>query len=58
MTTNNGVRYRVRTLPSGKQVKETISSSGRIMKVVTIVKKINRTKTGKRLNNRRRRIYR
>lgn len=50
-------RYRVRTLPSGKRVKETIAPNGRIIKVITLKSKVKRTKTGKRLSKRRRRIY-
>lgn len=49
-------KYRVRTLSSGKKVKETLSPTGRILKVEPL--KTNRTKSGKRLSNRRRRIYR
>lgn len=52
------MRYRVRTLPSGKQVKETISSNGRIIRVVPVDSRTNRTKTGKRLSKRRGRIHR
>lgn len=51
-------RIIIKTLPSGKKVKQTISPTGRIIKVTTIGSKINRTKSGKRLNKRRRRIYR
>lgn len=58
MTIPSGTRYIVKTLPSGKRVKQTIAPNGRIIKVVPIVNKVNRTKTGKRLNQRRRRINR
>jgi len=53
-----GTRYRVKTLPSGKRVKQTIAPNGRIIKVVPLRSKVNRTKTGERLNKRRRRINR
>ena len=56
--TVKGVKYRIRTLPSGKRVKQTITPDNRIIRVVPVTNKTNRTKTGKRLNKRRRRIYR
>jgi len=47
------VRHRVKTLPSGKRVRQTISPLGRIIRVVPLAT----TKTGRRLNKRRRRIH-
>jgi len=58
MATPRGTTYKVKTLPSGKRVKQTIAPNGRIVKVVPLRSKVNRTKTGKRLNKRRRRIQR
>lgn len=53
-----GAYYRVRTYPSGKRVRLAISSEGRILEATSIVSKARRTKTGKRLATRRRRIAR
>ena len=50
-----GVRYRIKTLPSGKKVRQTISPTGRIVRATPV--KTNRTRTGRRLNKRRRRIH-
>ena len=54
MPEQRSTKYIVRTLPSGKKVKQTISSGGRITKVTPV----KTTRTAKRLNNRRRRINR
>lgn len=51
-------RYRIKTLANGKRVKETISPSGRIVSVSPLTNKSNRTRTKKRLEKRKRRIYR
>ncbi len=53
-----GAYYRVRTYPSGKKVRLAISSEGRILEVTSVVSKVKRTKTGRRLAVRRRRIAR
>ncbi len=58
MVVPSGTRYRVKTLPSGRRVKQTIAPNGRIVRAVPLISKTNRTKTGKRLNARRRRIQR
>lgn len=53
-----GAYYRIKTYPSGKRVRLAISSSGRVLEVIPIVNKAERTKTGRRLAARRRRIHR
>jgi len=53
-----GAYYKTRTYLSGKKVRLTISSEGRILKSTPIVNKVRRTKTGRRLTVRRRRIAR
>jgi len=53
-----GAYYRIKTYPSGKKVRLTISSSGRILESTPVVSKVRRTKTGRRLAARRRRIAR
>jgi len=57
MPLGRGVYYRVKTYPSGKRVRLAISSSGRILEAVPVVSRASRTKTGKRLARRRRRLY-
>ena len=52
-----GTYYRIRTYPSGKRVRLAISPSGRILESASVKSKVKRTKTGKRLARRRRRIY-
>jgi len=51
-----GAYYRTRTYPSGKKVRLAISSDGRILEATPVVSKVRRTRTGKRLAARRRRI--
>ena len=58
MSLPQGAYYRIRTYPSGKRVRLTISASGRILESTPVVSKSKRTKTGKRLAARRRRISR
>ena len=53
-----GAYYKVRTYPSGKKVRLAISAEGRILEATPIVSKVRRTRTGKRLAARRRRISR
>jgi hypothetical protein len=53
---NNNVYYRVKTYASGKKVRLAISTDGRILEATPVVSKVKRTKTGKRLARRRRRI--
>ena len=54
----HGAFYRIRTYPSGKRVRLAISSDGRILEATPVVSKVRRTKTGRRLAARRRRIAR
>jgi len=55
----NGVFYKkIRTYPSGKKVRLAISSEGRILEATPVVSRARRTKTGRRLAARRRRIAR
>ena len=58
MTLSYGTYHKIKTYPSGKRVRLTISSSGRILESTPVVSKARRTKTGKRLAARRRRISR
>lgn len=51
-----GAYYKTKTYPSGKKVRLTISAGGKILESTPVVSKSNRTKTGKRLARRRRRI--
>jgi len=53
-----GAYYRTKTYPSGKKVRLAISSDGRLLEVTPVVSKVRRTKTGKRLAARRRRLAR
>ena len=53
-----GAYYRTKTYPSGKRVRLAISSDGRILEATPVVNKARRTKTGRRLAARRRRIAR
>ena len=50
--------YRVTTNSSGKKVRMAVSDSGRIVNVSPVGGKVARTRTGKRLAARRRRIAR
>jgi len=58
MPLSRNVYYRIRTYPSGKKVRLAISSEGRILEATAVVSKARRTKTGRRLAARRRRIAR
>lgn len=51
-----GVYHRIKTYPSGKKVRLTVSENGRILDSVTVVSKRRRTGVGKRLARRRRRL--
>ena len=51
-----GAYRKIKTYPSGKRVRLTISSSGRILESAPVVSKAKRTRTGRRLTARRRRI--
>ena len=51
-----GTFYRIKTYASGKKVRLAISTDGRILEATPVVSKVKRTKTGKRLARRRRRI--
>jgi len=53
-----GTYHKIKTYPSGKKFRLTISSSGRILESVPVVSKVKRTKIGRRLAARRRRIMR
>ena len=53
-----GAYYRTKIYPSGKRVRLAISSEGRILEATPVVSRVSRTKTGKRLAARRRRIRR
>lgn len=53
-----GAYYKTRTYPSGKKVRLAISSDGRILEATPVLNKAKRTKTGRRLAARRRRISR
>jgi hypothetical protein len=52
----DGTYHRIRTYPSGKKMRLTISGSGRILEAVPVMRRIGRTRTGQRLAARRRRI--
>ena len=56
MPLGKGVYYRIRTYPSGKRVRLAISPSGRILEATAVTSKADKTRTGKRLARRRRRI--
>jgi hypothetical protein len=51
-----GTYYRVKTYASGKKVRLAISPDGRILEATPVVSKVTKTRTGKRLARRRRRI--
>jgi hypothetical protein len=51
-----GAYYKIKTNASGKRVRLTISSDGRILDSELTMNKTRRTKVGKRLERRRRRI--
>ena len=51
-----GAYYRVRTYPSGKKVRLAISENGRILEATPVLSRTRKTRTGKRLAARRRRI--
>ncbi len=53
-----GTRFQVKTLPSGKRVRLTITDDDRVIERKVLRNKAKRTKTGKRLAARRRRIRR
>ena len=53
-----GTYYRIKTYPSGRRVRLAISPSGRVLESNPYPSKVKRTKTGKRLAKRRRRIAR
>jgi len=53
-----GAYYRTKTYPSGKRVRLAISVDGRILEATPVVSKAKRTRTGRRLAARRRRIAR
>ena len=53
----SGYRYKIKTLASGKKIRETISPTGRVVRVTTLTNKSTRTRTKKRLEHRKRRIY-
>jgi len=54
----NGSYHRLYTYPSGKKVRLTVSPEGRILESVPARSKAKRTKVGRRLAARRRRISR
>jgi hypothetical protein len=56
MPVPRGTYYRVKTYTNGKKVRLAISPDGRILEATPVVSKIKRTRTGKRLARRRRRI--
>jgi hypothetical protein len=58
MLTAKGAYYRIKTDSSGKRVRLTLSPSGRVLETKVLVSKVKRTKTGRRLAQRRRRISR
>ncbi len=53
-----GTYYRVKTYQSGKRVRLAISPSGRILETKLVGSKAAKTRTGRRLAKRRRRIGR
>jgi len=53
-----GAYHKIKTYPSGRKVRLTISESGRILESTPVFAKARRTKTGRRLATRRRRIAR
>lgn len=53
-----GTHYRIWTYPSGRRVRLAISRDGRVLEVIPYPSKVKKTKTGKRLAKRRRRIRR
>lgn len=55
MTTGSYVRYL--TYPSGAKMKLTISPGGRVLKSERVVSRSKKTKTGRSLARRRRRIH-
>jgi len=58
MPSIRGTYSRIRTSTTGRRVRLTISSEGRILDSTPIASKVKRTRTGKRLALRRRRIAR
>lgn len=54
----SGSFYRFKTSPSGKKIRVTYSPNGRVLETKPVLSKANRTRTGKRLAARRRRINR
>ncbi len=58
MPVPRGTYYRIKTYPSGKRVRLAISPAGRILETTPYTSKVRKTKTGKRLAKRRRRINR
>ena len=51
-----GTFYRIKTYTNGKKVRLAISPDGRILEATPVVSKVTKTRTGKRLARRRRRI--
>ena len=57
MPVPKGTYYRIKTYPSGRRVRLAITPNGRIIEITPLSKKTSKTKTGKRLASRRRRIH-
>jgi len=53
-----GAYYRYKVYPSGRKVKLTISSDGRILETIPIQSRVSKTRTSKRLSRRRKKINR
>lgn len=54
----SGTRYRVKTYKSGKRVRLAIAPNGRVLEVKELTPRTDKTRTGRRLERRRRRIGR
>lgn len=53
-----GAHWRTITKPSGKQVRQIVDGYGRVVETIPVIHKVRRTKTGRRLAARHRRIMR
>lgn len=54
----NGTYTRIKTYADGRRVKLTIGPNGRILEAAPVLSRVDKTRTGKRLARRRRRISR
>lgn len=58
MPVPRGTKYRIKTYPSGKRVRLAVAPDGRVIETTAVKRHASKTKTGKRLSSRRRRIHR